>query len=247
MEMKLDRRNILKIGGILAAGNVLGCGASFLWPSRRVRAATGSSTHKWGMVVDLGKCKEGCTACVDACRSENNVALLGDKARDIHWLRKVEIERTFPVGSSEISIPLMCNHCEHPPCVQVCPTRASHKRADGIVIIDYHRCIGCRYCLIACPYNARFFNFRENEEWPNKDYPQRKHGVSESCNFCAHLVDRGQKPACVTACQQANVGALTFGDFNDPTDEVSKLAAETRARGIREDLGTAPKVLYVGL
>lgn len=250
MEMNMHRRNVLKIGGIIAAGSAMGCGASLLLPMARSRAAVGSGkspSPRWGMVVDLGKCRKGCTACVEACRAENNVARFGDESRDPYWMQKVEVKRKHPAGSPEISVPLMCNHCEHPPCVQVCPTRASYKRPDGIVIIDYHRCIGCRYCLIACPYDARFFNFRENDEWPNKDYPQRRHGVSEACNFCAHLVDKGEQPACVTACHQANRGALTFGNLDDPDADITKLIIKTQPRGIREDLGTEPNVLYVGL
>ena len=129
----------------------------------------------------------------------------------------------------------------------MCPVGATYKRDDGIVLVDHHRCIGCRYCMIACPYNARQFNFLENEEWPNKEYPKRSHGVVESCNFCAHLVDNGEAPACVSACAATGAGALVFGDLNDRGSEVATMVRESPTRRIREDLGTEPKVYYIGL
>jgi molybdopterin-containing oxidoreductase family iron-sulfur binding subunit len=101
--------------------------------------------------------------------------------------------------------------------------------------------------MIACPYNARYFNYLENPEWPNKQFPRRSHGVAESCTFCAHRIDEGQRPACVEACQNANQGALIFGDLNDSNSEVSRLVAEAPVKRIREDWGTEPKVFYLGL
>jgi molybdopterin-containing oxidoreductase family iron-sulfur binding subunit len=184
---------------------------------------------------------------MNACRKENNVALHGDPRWDIHWIRKVGIKEKDSPDSAEKSVPLLCNHCEDPPCAQVCPVQATYKREDGIVIVDHHRCIGCRYCMIACPYNARYFNYKDNPDWPNKDFPKRSHGVAESCNFCAHLVDQGEKPACVQACEKIDAKALCFGDLNDSGSEVSQLVANTPTKRLREDLGTQPKVYYVGL
>lgn len=201
-------------------------------------------TTRWGMVIDLTKCHEGCTACLDACRHENNVAWFGDNRWDVHWLRKVTLENTTGAQTSEKSMLLLCNHCDNPPCAQVCPVQATYKRHDGIVIVDHHRCIGCRYCMIACPYNARFFNFKDNEEWPHREHPRRSHGVAESCTLCAHRLDRGQLPACMEACPE---GAITVGDLNDPHSEISELIAHSAVRRIREDLGTEPKVYYIGL
>jgi molybdopterin-containing oxidoreductase family iron-sulfur binding subunit len=202
---------------------------------------------KWGMVIDLDKCRDDCTACIDACRNENNVAFHDDKRWDIHWIRKVELESTDRANPIEQTVLLMCNHCDNPPCAQVCPVQATYKREDGIVVVDHHRCIGCRYCMIACPYNARFFNYKENPEWPNKEFPKRSHGVAESCTFCAHLVDRGEQPACVEACEDSGEGALVFGNLNDPDSAVSRLVAERPVKRIREDWGTEPKVYYLGL
>jgi molybdopterin-containing oxidoreductase family iron-sulfur binding subunit len=184
---------------------------------------------------------------MDACRSENNVAFHGDERWDIHWIRRVNISPKDSEHRDEKSVLLMCNHCDNPPCAQVCPVQATYKREDGIVVVDHHRCIGCRYCMIACPYNARYFNYLENPEWPNKDFPRRSHGVAESCTFCAHRLDEGLQPACVDACQNAGHGALIFGDLNDPNSEVSRLVAEEPVKRIREDWGTEPKVFYLGL
>jgi molybdopterin-containing oxidoreductase family iron-sulfur binding subunit len=199
------------------------------------------------MVIDLNKCESDCDACMEACREENNVAFHGDKRWDIHWIRKVQIKSEDPNNPDEMNVPLLCNHCDKPPCALVCPVQATYKRADGIVIVDHHRCIGCRYCMIACPYNARYFNYKESEEWPNKNHPKRSHGVAESCTFCAHRLDEGRKPACVEACQNNNNHALIFGDLDDPESEVSTLLASNPVKRLRENLGTEPKVYYIGL
>ena len=202
---------------------------------------------KFGMVIDLTKCREGCTACVDACRKENNVAYLGDKRWDIHWLRKVTIESKDESEPEKKSVLLLCNHCDKPPCAQVCPVQATYKRQDGIVIVDHHRCIGCRYCVIACPYNARQFNFKDDEDWPNKNHPKRSHGVAEACNLCAHRLDDGRMPACVEACKSIGAEAIIVGDLNDPESEISRLMARRAVKRLKEDLGTEPKVHYIGL
>ncbi len=247
----MDRRNFFKTTGAVLAG---ASGAASLpvlssctsEPARAEESVL--SGKRWGMVIDLRKCKPGCTACMDACREENNVAYHGDERWDIHWIRKVQIRpEDETVAGEEKAVLLMCNHCDEPPCAQVCPVQATYKREDGIVLVDHHRCIGCRYCMIACPYNARFFNYKETEEWPNKDYPKRSHGVAESCHFCAHRLDQGGRPACVEACEAVGAGALVFGNLEDPDSEVSRLVAEGSVKRIRDDLGTEPKVYYLGL
>ncbi len=245
--MTMDRREFLKSGGLFLVGTSCASGLYLVTRPGTGSASTGgrSTGCKYGMVIDLKKCRFGCTACLDACRHENNVAFHGDERWDIHWIRKVKVKE--PGSSEEKSVPLLCNHCDDPPCAQVCPIQATYKRHDGIVIVDHHRCMGCRYCMIACPYNARFFNYKENEEWPNKNFPKRSHGVAESCNFCAHLLDAGGMPACVAACRKVKAGALALGDLNDPDSEVSRLIADNPVKRIREDLGTEPKVYYIGL
>jgi len=203
--------------------------------------------RRWGMVIDLNRCDPDCTACVDACRQENNVASHGDNHWDSHWIRKVNLEKKGVEGGERTPMLLLCNHCDNPPCAQVCPVQATYKRHDGIVIVDHHRCIGCRYCMIACPYNARFFNFRDDHDWPNTDRPKRSHGVAESCHLCAHRLDEGRLPACVEACRAAGTHAISVGDLDDPSSEVSMLIAKNAVQRLRPDLGTEPKVYYIGL
>lgn len=243
----MDRRDFIKKSGTVLAGAtgalslpVLSSCTPELAEAERVLEG-----KRLGMVIDLTRCEPGCTICLDACREENNVAFHDDARWDVHWIRKVNIRpKDESHGTEEKTVLLMCNHCDDPPCVQVCPVQATFKREDGIVLVDHHRCIGCRYCMVACPYNARYFNYKENEDWPNKEYPKRSHGVVESCNFCAHLVDQGKMPACVDAC---DAGALVFGDLNDPNSEISRVIAENSVKRIREDWGTEPKVYYIGL
>ena len=245
----MDRRKFLKRSGAALAGTsgvlqipvLTSCSSNYT----EVRAASSIADRKWGMVIDLNRCSLECTACTEACRNENNVAFHDDERWDIHWIRKVKVKD--PERSTVKSVPLLCNHCDKPPCAQVCPVQATYKREDGIVVVDHHRCIGCRYCMIACPYNARYFNYKENPDWPNKDYPKRSHGVVESCNFCAHLVDQGKKPACVEACENAGHGAITFGNLKNSKSDISRLIASKPFKRIREDLGTEPKVYYLGL
>ena len=246
----MDRKDFIKIVG----GTFL-TGVSSVYAFRFLTSSVISSSRKdspligrkWGMLVDLTKCQEDCTACLDACRHENNVALHGDERLDVHWIRKIKIENA--VGSKKIkkSVIMLCNHCEKPPCAQVCPVQATYKREDGIVIVDHHRCIGCRYCMIACPYNARHFNFKDKEEWDNKEQPKRSHGVAEACNLCAHRLDVGKSPACVEACQKAGPGALIVGDLNEKGSDIANIVSNAAVKRIREDLGTEPKVYYIGL
>jgi molybdopterin-containing oxidoreductase family iron-sulfur binding subunit len=245
----MERREFLKRGGVLLAGTACACALPLLpAAAKSIKAdSENAAGKKYGMVIDLNKCSKDCNACFDACRTENNVAMHGDKRWDIHLIRKVVLKRKHPAGSPEISVPLLCNHCDRPPCAQACPVKATYKRDDGIVIVDHHRCIGCRYCMISCPYNARFFNYKENHEWPNKNNTRSSHGVPESCTFCAHRLRKGQKPACVEACKNKKANALIFGDLNDPDSDISKLIAGNQVEGIREDFGTKPKVFYMGL
>jgi tetrathionate reductase subunit B len=246
---KVDRRRFLKIGGLVTAGAAMGYGVPLL-PVLKSEAASESaqsSGTRWGMVIDVTKCPEGCTECMEACRKENNVAFHNNPNIDMYWIRKAKIRRKV-ANSKTINAPLLCNHCDNPPCALVCPVKATYKRKDGIVIVDAHRCIGCRYCLIACPYNMRMFNFEENTQVYNPDVPRRMHGVSESCNFCSHRLDTGNlEPACVEACRKTNHGAMVFGDLNNPSSEVSQMVANNVVHALREDLGTKPKVFYIGL
>ncbi len=247
MEIKLKRRDFLKltaagatvVGGMRAAKLVSASGPA------------GSSPYKWVMVIDQAKCM-GCGYCTKACQAHNDVP------PEMAWNRVID---TGVVGNKHVYLSRPCMHCEHAPCVEVCMVGASYRRADGIVMMDYDKCIGCRYCQIACPYNARAFNWEaftgQNpavHTWGQPEIPRRPRGVPEKCSFCYQRIDRGlasglkpgldpdATPACVVACP---VGARTFGDLNDPESAVSKLLAEHPHFRLREDLGTSPRVYYL--
>ncbi|MBE9563152.1 MAG: 4Fe-4S dicluster domain-containing protein, partial [Proteobacteria bacterium] len=145
----------------------------------------------------------------------------------------------------ESSLPLMCQHCENPPCVDVCPTGASFKREDGIVLVDRHICIGCRYCMMACPYKARSFVHEVLEN--QKPHSPRGKGTVEACNFCAYRIDTGVGPACVEACEAEGHQAMIYGDMNDPDSEISKRLKEMSSSVLRPDLKLNPGVRYQGL
>ena len=142
-------------------------------------------------------------------------------------------------------MPLQCNHCEKPPCVKVCPTTATYKGKDGIVMVDYNKCIGCRYCMVACPYNARRFNWSEPKipaEQVNPLVPLRYHGVVEKCTFCVHRTRRGKTTRCVEACPNK---ARTFGNLSDPDSKLSKLIENERNFRLKEGLNTNPHIWYL--
>jgi molybdopterin-containing oxidoreductase family iron-sulfur binding subunit len=243
--MTMDRRTALGLGGAVAAGVMIAPGWRLIAAPARSEA---SSHRRWAMLIDVAKCDKACTACLDACRKENNVPLFNDPKRDIHWIRKVEIQDKAR-RRTPMSFPVLCNHCDHPPCVHVCPTEASFIRKDGIVLVDKHRCIGCRYCMIACPYKARSLVYHETTlpEGGNPAVPIRAMGVVEKCTFCVHLIDAGQQPACVDACKQSGHGAMMFGDLNNPDAEISQQVKRVKTQTIRADLGLEPNVHYQGL
>ena len=198
-----------------------------------------SGKVRWGMLIDTTQCKTGCNDCVTACNKENGLS--GDnKPTDSQWIRKVELK---DAGSGrELSLPMMCQHCENPPCVDVCPTTASFKRADGIVLVDKHRCIGCRYCMMACPYKARSF-VHEPLHDQSPDVPRGK-GTVEACTLCVHRVDQGMQPACADACPNR---AILFGDLNDPQSEIAKKVRSVASVQVRADLRLNPGIRYHGL
>ncbi len=198
--------------------------------------------RRWGMLIDTGKCVSGCEKCVEACKKENGWQARPGSPTDPQWIRKVDVKD--PKGGFMASLPVMCQHCANPPCVDVCPTGASMKRADGIVLVDKHICIGCRYCMMACPYKARSFIHEHLPEEGKRFHAPTGIGTVESCTMCVHRVDRGQIPACVEACDK---GAMLFGDLNDPNSEIARRIARIPTYQIRADLGTDNGVRYTRL
>jgi len=257
----LTRRDALKIGGAtggaviftqlvtsgpLSAEAVQGIG-------RRTHPdSTSDESREWHMVIDLEECI-GCNYCVWACQAVNDVP-----EDDMRW--NVGFPEETENGVS-FFMTRPCLHCKEAPCVKVCPVGATWIREDGLVAMDYERCIGCRYCEVACPYDARRFNWRTNEAenayqptWGEGEVERRPRGVVEKCTFCVQRIDRGLEfgltpgvdreatPACVVACP---VGARVFGDALDPESPLSKYMDQHATFVLREDFGTDPKVHYV--
>lgn len=222
---------------------------------------------RWGMVIDLARCT-ACQGCITACHQENNVPpsnpALAAQDRSIRWIDMMPVyEDEYPHATVTL-LPMLCQHCDHPPCIKVCPVGATfYSESEGIVGQVYPRCIGCRYCTNACPYTVRQFNWfapaRPDTylEGANPDVSLRYKGVVEKCTFCHHRLMKARDaaraagrnllpgeyvPACVEACP---TNAMVFGDLEDPDSEVSELARSKRAFRLMEDLGTEPKVYYL--
>jgi molybdopterin-containing oxidoreductase family iron-sulfur binding subunit len=253
----MNRRDFLKIAGIAAAGAVVRPASDFV--SRVAFAAppgARSPVPRWAMVVDLRACtrRPDCTDCIVACNEAHNVPAIPTPRQEVKWIWKASFDGVFEdrrhgaLGNGagpRGPVPVLCNHCENPPCVRVCPTGATWKRKDGIVMMDYHRCIGCRYCMAACPYGARSFNWQDPRpavKKMNPRFPTRTKGVVEKCSFCEERLAQGLQPACVAACREK---ALIFGDLRAQDSPVTKVLAERYSIWRKPHLGTKPKVFYV--
>ncbi len=235
-----DRRAFLRVAGAFAA-TALAPGVTLY--AFGAPESSASSAKRWGMLIDVSKCGDGCDACVTACKEENGWGGSGPAETEAQWIRKVALRDPGTGWSAEV--PVMCQHCADPPCAEVCPTGASFKRADGIVLVDKHICIGCRYCMMACPYKARSFVHEPiDNQRPNA--PRGK-GTVESCTLCVDRVDAGLKPACVEACASRGGGAMLFGDLNDPESAIAKAVKAKASKAIRADLGLDPGVRYQNL
>ncbi len=237
---QIDRRKFLSGLGAAAAGLAVAPGVMLY--TTQANAEGVSSAVRWGLLVDTSKCEKDCTACITACSNEAGLKDNGRPTTDPQWIRKIDLKD--PKTGKETSLPMMCQHCAEPPCVDVCPTGASFKRVDGIVLVDRHICIGCRYCMMACPYKARSF-IHETITDQNPDIPRGK-GTVEGCTFCVHRVDQGRQPACVEVCASKE-GAMTFGDLNDPQSDIAQQLANYPSTQIRADLGLDPGVRYRGI
>ncbi|QTA84867.1 sulfate reduction electron transfer complex DsrMKJOP subunit DsrO [Desulfonema magnum] len=224
------------------------------------------TARQWAMVIDTRKLQseEDLKPIIEACHKTHNVPDVMDtenaeydednQRHVIKWIWEEEYKHAFPTKSTEFlddrlkNLPflVLCNHCENPPCVRVCPTKATFKREDGIVLMDFHRCIGCRFCMAACPYGSRSFNFRDPREFikdedRNPEFPTRMKGVVEKCNFCAERLAVGKQPACV----EASNGAIAFGDLYDPESEVRQLLKSNYTIRRKQGLGTGPAIYYI--
>ncbi len=256
----LTRRDVLKIGGITLAATAF---TQLITPDPLTaetiqligsdnRANDVSATNEWRMAINLNECI-GCSYCMYACQAVNDVA--DDEMR---W-NVVFAERTHDDIDFTMSRP--CFHCIDAPCVNVCPVGATWKREDGIVAMDYDRCIGCRYCEVACPFDVRRFNWKKPETenkyqpvWGIGEVERRERGVMEKCSFCVQRIDRGAElglipgvdhsatPACVNICP---VNARVFGNAKDPDSPISKFLKENETFLLHEEWGTSPKVHYV--
>ncbi len=248
--LKLTGASLLVFSGKTLWGVLQAAGQAVAHPGQLLRG------KQWGMLIDTRKCAENpdCTRCIEACDKAHNIPSFKNLAHEVKWVWTEPFENVFPTEQTrfmparlrEEPVMVLCNHCDNPPCVRVCPTGATWKRdEDGIVMMDWHRCIGCRYCMAACPYGSRSFNWvdpRIGLGEPNPVFPTRTKGVVEKCTFCPERLARGEAPACVQACPG---GALLFGDVNDPASEIRRQLEAQRTIRRRPELGTGPNVYYV--
>mgnify|MGYP001355620575 CR=1 FL=1 len=215
------------------------------------------NVNRYGLVIDIKKFQQDPSLgekIVNACIKTHNIPEFPDKKDEIKWVWMTNYENAFPENPSLYrdeatethQLPIMCNHCDNPPCVRACPTQATFRTKDGLVVMDYHRCIGCRFCMAACPYGSRSFNWRDPRPFIkelDRDFPSRMRGVVEKCTFCAERVEKGQLPACVEACGDSK--AMVFGNLNDPNSEIRKVLKENHTIQRNPSLGTLPSVFYI--
>jgi molybdopterin-containing oxidoreductase family iron-sulfur binding subunit len=215
------------------------------------------TAKQWAMVIDSRKfeTEDDILPLIQACHTVHNVPTFELKRHEIKWIWSARYENAFAGTTSTRFLAeevearpyiVLCNHCENPPCVRACPTQATFKReTDGIVMMDFHRCIGCRFCMAACPFGARSFNFRDPRaglaKITNPEFPTRAKGVVEKCNFCAERLAAGKLPACV----EVSEGKLAFGDLFDPGSKVRELIKTNFTIRRKINLGTEPSVYYI--
>ncbi|GMR08198.1 MAG: Hdr-like menaquinol oxidoreductase iron-sulfur subunit HmeA [Gammaproteobacteria bacterium] len=244
-----ERRSFLGKAAVATASMTLAPGVIFMGmaeakPPGKPADEKASDKNRWGLLIDTNKCVDDCDACVQACNFENGLTTIHGPETDAQWIRKVKIRNK---ATKKISyLPLLCQHCEYAPCIDVCPTGASFRRKDGIVLVDKHICIGCRYCMMACPYKARSF---VHETITNQvpDVPRGK-GTVEACTMCVHKIDRGDgSTACVDACKKYANGAIIFGDLKDPNSNIAKELTTYQSTQLRPDLRLNTGVRYRGI
>jgi Fe-S-cluster-containing dehydrogenase component len=254
----ISRRDFLKNTAKAVAGVSIPLAALEILSPSQVQALKADKAVRWAFLVDTYKCV-GCGLCVKACKLENEIPydanvtrtwveryvltkdgkLFADTpkgARDGFISTKVDLGmgKFQDIKKEEIKkaffVPKLCNQCDNPPCVQVCPVGATYQAPDGVVLVDRTWCIGCGYCIMACPYGVRFFH--------------PVHHTAEKCNFCYHRITKGMKSACVQACP---FGARQIGNIKDPNDPVAKAITTERVGILKSEYGTKPQVFYIGL
>ncbi len=254
----MKRRHFLKVAGIssfallggisTAQAQVAPKGASYAKNEKAIVA------KRFAMVIDTREIdKEKINAITSACHKGHNVPTSIPAPQDLKWIWPEKYKGSFPDDPDYKTLPqevqdrkylLLCNHCANPPCVRVCPTGATYKTESGIVTMDYHRCIGCRFCMAGCPYGSRSFNFKDAKPELteiNPEYPARTRGAVEKCTFCIERLEQGLMPYCV----EASGGAITFGDLEDPESEVRQVLANNFAVRRKPTYGTDPSVYYI--
>ncbi len=251
--MKINRRDLFKLTGLSALSLVSG---NKILKAFDAKSDKEKGEKRFAMAIDLTKCKrdEGCNQCQNVCHNNHNIPKIKNQKHEIKWIWDEAYVHAFPekehgyLTMEQKNSPSMvlCNHCDNPPCVRACPTGATFRRDNGgLVMMDQHRCIGCRFCMAACPYGARSFNFKDPRPHItqiNKKYPTRTQGVVEKCTFCAGRVDKGLQPYCVSTCPH---GAMSFGDMNDKNSPVRKVLATHNTIRRKPHLGTMPQVFYI--
>ena len=252
--MTISRRRFLKVSGVTAIGAAaFGTVPLVVWlRGSTVTANAGAvpanytpEANRWAMVIKISDCI-GCRRCLNACKQENHVPHELELNRT--WLEKYDVNLDGGLDVKFISrtdlapeldqeksfkgfyVPKLCNQCANPPCVSVCPVNATFKTPDGVILVDHERCIGCKYCIVACPYGARYL------------HPETK--VVDKCTFCYHRITYGLRPACVEACP---TGARAFGNLKDPNDPIGQRIIDEALQVIKPSLGTKPVVFYNGL
>ena len=256
--MKITRKDFLRLSGLslLAfAGKGAFRAVTALAGAPADDAAAPVKPVRWGMVIDLAKWRNQADddKCILACNTAHNIPQIPEPAHQVKWIWQEPFAAVFPSEATDYTrqsyagseVPVMCNHCEKPACVRVCPTGATWKREDGIVMMDWHRCIGCKYCVVACPYGARSFNFSDPAPYlkqVNTEFPARCKGVVEKCNFCAERLARGEQPACVEARPDK---AMIFGNLADPNSEIRQALRSRFSIRRKPELGTEPNVFYI--
>ena len=259
--MAEDRRTFLKVAGLGALGGLAGSKVAKAVTDDFVAQPGAKSAKRWAMVIDLNKIQreDVRTAVSRACHTAHNVPDIGLPEEEVKWIWTESYKATFPLQvdkytpakTLEQSTLVLCNHCDRAPCVRVCPTKSTWKReSDGIIMMDMHRCIGCRYCMAACPYGSRSFNWRDPKPFIKTglqpDFPNRSKGVVEKCNFCAERLARGKNPICVEVANRVGgPGTILFGDLADPNSEVARAVQANHTIRRKPSLGTSPQVFYV--